>query len=139
MADALSKMWAKFSLSVEEDSEVKVQAKDFLEVTLRGHSCVVGKMVGDRYVSKETIKNMLKCWWRPLGTMSFRLVGDNLFIVEFETGRDKKRVMEGCPWVFKGNLFLVEEYDPLIPLAKLTFNRASFWVWMSQLPLGCMG
>jgi hypothetical protein len=59
MADALSKMWAKFSLSVEEDSEVKVQAKDFLEVTLRGHSCVVGKMVGDtgqKRLRKQTLK-----------------------------------------------------------------------------------
>jgi hypothetical protein len=138
MADDLSRMWENFSLLEEEDEEVDVQANDFQEVTVRGRDCVVGKLVADRYVSKETIKTTLQGLWRSKG-MSFKALGENLFIIEFEKSRDKKRVLDGRPWVFEGSLFLVEDYDARIPPGKITFDRASFWVRMFELPLGCMG
>jgi hypothetical protein len=65
MADDLSRMWENFSLIEEEDEEVDVQVIDFRDVTLRGQDCVVGKLVANRYVSKETIKTTLQRWWRP--------------------------------------------------------------------------
>jgi hypothetical protein len=40
-------------------------------------------------------------------------VGENLFLIEFDNIRDKTRVLEGIPWVFEGNLFLVEDFDGL--------------------------
>ena len=64
----------KFSLLEEKDAEVDVQAKDFTEVTSRGRDCVVGKLVANRYVCKETIKNTLQCWWRAT-SMSFKAWG----------------------------------------------------------------
>jgi hypothetical protein len=62
MADNLSRIWANFSLLEEEDEEVDVQVKDFQEVTIQGQDCVVGKLAGDCYVSKETIKSTLQRW-----------------------------------------------------------------------------
>ena len=71
--------------------------------------------------------------------MTFKVLGENLFLTEFENGRDKKRVLEGRPWVFEGALFLMEDYDARIPPGKITFDKASFWIRMHQMPLGCMG
>jgi hypothetical protein len=53
---------------------------------------------------------------------------DNLFLVDFVNKRDKKRVLEGRPWVFKGNLFALEDYDGLTPSLKFPFDKAVFWV-----------
>lgn len=139
MAEELTKMWATFSLSEEEEGEVDIQATDCREVFTRGQACVVGKLVADRYVSKETIKTDLQQWWRPTGTLIFKVLGENLFLIEFEKGRDKKRVPEGRPWVFEANLFLVEDFDGRTSPTSFTFDRASFWVRMFNLPLGCMG
>ena len=82
----------------------------------------MGKLVADRYVSMETIKNNLLQWWRISGTLSFKVIGKNLFLIKFEHGKDKKRVLEGRTWVVEGNLFLVEDYDWRISLTKLKFD-----------------
>ena len=60
MADDLSRMWEKISLLEDEDADIDVQARDFQEVTTRGRDCVVGKLVDDQYVSKETTKSTLQ-------------------------------------------------------------------------------
>jgi hypothetical protein len=139
MAEEISQKWAKFSLSEEEDEEVAVQAIDFQAVTSKGQLCIVGKLIADRYVSMETIKTHLLQWWRPKGTINFKVIGENLFLINFELGRDKKKVLDGRPWDFEGNLFLVEDFDGRISPSQLSFERASFWVRMFELPLGCMG
>jgi hypothetical protein len=52
---------------------------------------------------------------------------------------EKKRVMEGKPWVFEGNLFSVVEFDPHTDSMDLNFNITKLWVRMFKLPLACMG
>jgi hypothetical protein len=47
--------------------------------------------------------------------ISYKVVGANLFLMEFEHSSDRLRVMEGCPWLFEGNLFYVEDFDGLTP------------------------
>lgn len=66
------------------------------------------------------------------------MLGDNLFLVDFINERDKKRVLEGRPWVFEGNLFAIEGYDGLTSPLKFPFDRAAFWIQMHNLPLACM-
>jgi hypothetical protein len=80
-------------------------------VVTRGQSCIVGKLVSERMVSKETIKTTLMRWWRLTGTFTFKIMGGNLFLIEFELARNKARVLVGRPWVFEDNLFLVEDFD----------------------------
>jgi hypothetical protein len=47
--------------------------------------------------------------------------------------------LEGRPWGFEGNLFLVEDFDGRIAPTNLNFDKAFFWVRMVGLPLACMG
>jgi hypothetical protein len=90
-------------------------------------------------VSKETIKTALMCWWRLTRTFTFKILEGNLFMFEFELARDKARVLESRPWVFEGNLFLVEDFDGRTSPSEFTFEKVSFWVQMMNLPLICMG
>lgn len=90
-------------------------------------------------MSKETIKNNLQQWWRLAGTLTFKVLGITFFLIQFEQGRNKLQALDSRPWVFEGNLFLVEDFDGRTPPAKFTFGKASFWVRMFNLPLGCMG
>lgn len=91
----------------------------------------MGKLIANHLVSKEVIQATLLRGWKPSWTPSFNVLGGNLFLVDFVNERDKTRVLEGRPWVFKGNLFTVEDYDGLTPpLSKFPFNKATFWVRM---------
>jgi hypothetical protein len=89
-------------------------------------------------VSKETIKVAMLRWWKLEGKISFQVLGENLFLVEFSFVEDKKRIMDGRPWAFEGSLFLLEDFDGLSRPSSFKFDRAAFWVRMIDLPLACM-
>jgi hypothetical protein len=137
--DEISDMWGKFSLKEEESVGVSLDAPDIVPLVNRGRSCVVGKMVADRIVPKEYYKAPLLRVWKPMGSVVFNVIGENLFIAEFEYEWDKTRIMEGRPWLFDGNLVSLKEFDGFTPPTKMCFDQASFWVRMYNLPLACMG
>ncbi|XP_059457696.1 uncharacterized protein LOC132187382 [Corylus avellana] len=139
MADDLSSMWQDFNLSEGESVEVIVQQQAVEEIATRGNSCFVGKLIADRIIGKDTIRSKLVQLWRPSGSTSFKVIGENLFLVDFEHSWDKTRVLEGRPWVFEGSLFSLEEFDGITPPLEIPFEKAAFWVRMFNLPLACMG
>jgi hypothetical protein len=100
---------------------------------------VVGKLIADQLVSKETIKTTLLRWWKLSGTLSFKILGENLFLVEFTNEGDKRRVLKGKPWVFEGSLFLLKDFDGRTSPSDLALEKAAFWIRMIGLPLSCMG
>jgi hypothetical protein len=139
MADDLAKLWGKFSLTEEEGSGVEAPEDTLDAFLLKGHTCLVGKLLADRIVGKDTIKSTLIRGWKPTGFVLFKVIGPNLFLVEFEFSWDLSRVLEGRPWDFEGNLFAVEEFDGVTPPTQMKFDTAEFWVRMYDLPLACMG
>lgn len=139
MAEDLTKMWMNLSLAEEESLEMEVHDGEWRDVVSRGQYCVVGKLIAERFVSKETIKTTILRWWKLSGTLSFKILGENLFLIEFTKVVDKKRVLEGRPWVFEGSLFLIEDFDGLTSASEFVFDKAAFWVRMGNLPLACMG
>jgi hypothetical protein len=139
MAEDITQMWKNFSLAEDECLEWEAPAEEWRDVSSRGKNCVVGKLIADHQVSKETIKTTLLRWWRISKTLSFKVLGDNLFLVEFTNEGDKRRVLEGSPWGFESSLFLVEDFDGHTSPSELTFDHAAFWIRMVGLPLACMG
>jgi hypothetical protein len=99
---------------------------------------VVGNLLANRTVGKEIIKTPLIRAWQPTGRVTFKSVGVNTFLIEFENEWDKTRIMEGCPWTFDGDLVSLAEFNGLTPSANLEFEKAAFWVRMFNLPLTCM-
>lgn len=139
MTEELAKKWANLSLTEEEDCVEPHVCKDELEVgNTLGKTCVVGKLIADHMVSKETIRNDMMRWWKPSGNVSFKILGENLFLIEFTELRDKERVLEGRPWNFDGCLLLIEDFDGSAQPSDLAFNQVAFWVRMVNLPLACM-
>jgi hypothetical protein len=114
--DEISDMWGKFSLKEEETVGVSLDAPDIVPLVNRGRSCVVGKMVADRIVPKEYYKAPLLRVWKPMGSVVFNVIGENLFIAEFEYKWDKTRIIEGRPWLFDGNLLPRRQRCALIRL-----------------------
>jgi len=74
----------------------------------------------DRIVPKEFFKGPLIRAWRPMHAVTFQVIGENMFIAEFEW--DKSRIMEGRPWLFDGNLVSLAEFDGITPPAEMHLN-----------------
>jgi hypothetical protein len=139
MADNLSTLWGNLSLTEDEDLELSFDKVDLNEGETFGQVCVLGKLMADRMVSRETIQLSMLQWWKlEDSSITFKVLGKNLFLIEFIDPKDKERVLEGRPWVFEGGLFLVEDFDGTKAPSQFTFNKAAFWVRMIDLPLACM-
>jgi hypothetical protein len=139
MAEDLASLWGNLSLVEEEDDELEISAPAMAGLAQRGKLCLVGKLIADCLISKETIRSKLIRGWRPLGKISFTVLGENLFLLEFQYECDKIRVLEGRPWIFEKNLFVIEEFDGLSSLSDIDFDKVVFWVRIYNLPLVCMG
>lgn len=59
MADDLSNLWVNLSLSEGEDGELEIQKIDVNGIIERGQAYIVGKLLTERLVSKETIKSKI--------------------------------------------------------------------------------
>lgn len=139
MEEDLARRWGKFSLTEEEDVDVMIRKETMAGVAIRGQNCIVGKQLAERFVGKEIIKFDLSRKWKPLGMMTFKVVDDNIFLIDFEHQSDKARVLKGRPWLFDDNVFAVEDFDGVTPPAMIDFEKVAFWVRMFNLPLACMG
>jgi hypothetical protein len=138
MEEDLTKLWGKFTLTEEESVGFEAKEEVFKEAIVQGQSCIVGKLLVERVVGKESIRSTLIRWWKPKDYLSFKVMGGNLFLIEFMNPYDKIRVLEGRPWIFEGNLFSVADFDGSIPVNEVNFNSESFWIRMFNLPLGGM-
>jgi hypothetical protein len=138
MAEELTEMWGNFKLLEEENIGVSIDNVELDPLLSRGQACIVGKILADRVVPMEFFKKPLIRVWQPLGTVSFRSLGENMFIADFEQEVDKVRILEGRPWLFDGNLVSLADFDGTTPPSQMEFERASFWLRMYNLPLACM-
>jgi hypothetical protein len=64
--------------------------------------------------------------WQPSGRVTFKNLGVNLFLIEFQYQWDKAHIMEQRPWTFDGHLLSLVEYDGVTPLAQVEFDRTVF-------------
>jgi hypothetical protein len=135
----LTHLWGSFSLRDDESFEVDIGETEMAPLLAWGAVCLVGKLLADRTMGKEVIKMPLIHAWQPSGWVTFKMLGNNMYLIEFEKEWDKIRILEGRPWTFDGHLVSLVDYDDVIPPSDLEFKRATFWVRMFRLPLACMG
>lgn len=126
LATNLSKLIENFSLMEEESVSLEVQEVDLEGAVNRGKLYLVGKILADRVVSKEIIKSSLLRGWKLMGTSTFKVLGENLFIIKFQCSWDKYSVLKGSPWTFEGHLFAMEDFNGLTPPTQIPFDKTAF-------------
>ena len=67
-------MWGKFSLSEVKSIEEDFPEMEAISIETKGQSCLVGKLLSERVIRKETIRSTFIRALRPSGYVSFRVV-----------------------------------------------------------------
>ncbi|XP_062175986.1 uncharacterized protein LOC133881040 [Alnus glutinosa] len=117
--EALSTMWGKINLLEKEDVKVHIGDESAEPWSGKGQFYLVGKLLADRVVPKDLFRVHMKRAWKILGSVSFKVLGENLFVIEFE--HDWERIQ-----------------DDFTAPSEMAFDKASFWIRMYNLPLACM-
>jgi hypothetical protein len=95
MVDGIPTLWEKFPLTNVEDLELLIPKFELHEGVTQGKTCVLGKLIAERMLSKEMIRSTLIQCWKPTGYLFFKILGANWFLIEFDNPRDKEQVMVG--------------------------------------------
>ncbi|KAE8781913.1 hypothetical protein D1007_44650 [Hordeum vulgare] len=94
---------------------------------------LVGRILHRNLLHIQTISGALKpAWGNPRGPQ-FRSMGENTFVAEFETQRDRDRIWEGSPWHVSRNAVVLAEFDDYMWPDEVKFDRLSLWASVPNL------
>ena len=79
-------------------------------------------------------KNILMLW-KPNKSIQISVIEEEMYLVEFDDERDKRRVMEMSPWHYEKQLVLLQNFDGDKDPKDIVFQWSPFWVQIYNLPL----
>ena len=125
---SLDEMWARFSLTEEEEGGAKVP-KDVEESIY----LLAGQFYTKRVLSVDAVARTFKPLWRTAGEFKIRDIGKHILLFEFEDALDLERVMEFEPWSYDKHLVAFECVLDIESAPFLDFSRATFWVQIHNI------
>jgi hypothetical protein len=111
MADDLVEEWRRFSLTEDEALGFVMEDDAMGNSKVLGSHCLLGKLITERYFNKAALKSTMLRLWREGRGILVQDHGDNLFVFQFKDEFERKRVVNGSPWLFDNYLLALNEFD----------------------------
>ena len=83
--------------------------------TVRGHSFM------------GLFETMMRAW-RLKHTLDIKRLRDNHFLIELRLEEDKSFVLQGGPWIYRGDPFLVAAYEGKLWPLDVVLNLVPVWI-----------
>jgi len=136
----VSDLFGKLNLTAKEKNTLVLEDAEDSDLAVVNH-VVIGKVLAPNPMQLQTIMSAMRpAWGNPRG-LEARMVGDNLFIAEFESEFDKSRVLEGSPWYIGRQAVgrqtvILQDFNSDMRPTDVSFNEMAIWVNILNLPLG---
>ena len=112
MAENLEGLWQKLTLTEEDEGVVIADGDgDDDDFEINGSLCLIGTLLSLRPFNFEALKNTMIGLWKPIKGLHMRDMGNDILLFQFNYVVDKMKVVEGCPWFFDRNLFILQDYE----------------------------
>lgn len=138
--EQVSDLFGKLNLTAKENETLVLEDLEESDLAVVNHA-VIGKVLAPSSLHLQTIMSAMRpAWGNPRG-LEARMVGDNLFIAEFESEHDKNRALEGSPW-FIGrqsvgrNAVILQEFNYDLRPSDVKFDEMAIWINILNLPFG---
>ena len=138
MADELEALWSKLTFTEEEGEDIELGSESTRAAREIGKNCLVMKILTQRIIVLDALRKHLKMLWKPNRGLWISEIDEDLYLVEFGDGRDKKRILEMCPWSYEKQLVLLQEFEGERVPKDITIKWTLFWVQIYNLPLMSM-
>ena len=137
MADELEALWSKLTFT-EEGEDIELGSDGTRAAREIGKNCLVMKILTQRTIVPDALRKHLKKLWKLNKGLLVSEIEEELYLVEFGDGRDKKRFLEMCPWSYEKQLILLQDFEGERVPKDITLKWTSFWVQIYNLPLMSM-
>jgi hypothetical protein len=138
MEGLMESMGERMKLSDGERKGIMITEADTADLRGRSERCLLGRLMSDRRIQKEAFKTLMTRLLKTVEAVAFKELHDNLWLLEFSNVDDKRRVMEGRPWLFDRSVLVLKEIDEEIPPLQMDFSKVLLWVQVHDMPLMCM-
>ncbi|KAK9989112.1 hypothetical protein SO802_029351 [Lithocarpus litseifolius] len=135
MADELEKLWRRFNLTEEEDERIELGSSSTKAAREIGINCLVMKVLTQRSINFDALRKDVRMMWKPNKGILISEIEEDLFLVEFGDGRDKKKVLDMRPWNYDKQLILFQDFEGDQIPKEISLKWSPFWVQISNLPL----
>ena len=137
--EQVSELFGKLNLTAKEKEVLVLEDGEDSSSDVVNHA-VIGKVLAPNSLPLQTIMAAMRpAWGNPKGLLA-RMVGDNLFIAEFESEMDKKRILDGSPWYIGRQavgrqVVILKEFNYDLRPSEVSFDDLAIWVNILNLPL----
>nr|POE60142.1 hypothetical protein CFP56_45086 [Quercus suber] len=138
MADELEALWSKLTVTEEEGEGIELGSDSMKAAREIGKNCLVMKILTQRIIGLEALRKHLKMLWKPKKGLQVSEIGEEMYLAEFGDGRDKRRILEMCPWSYEKQLILLQDFEGERVPKEITIKWSPFWVQIYNLPLKSM-
>jgi hypothetical protein len=127
-------------LSEEEDDNSPPIVLDFDAAgSAAGHQFVIlGRFLSVRGYSFMGLFDAMKNAWRLTYAPDVKRLRDNRFLIELRSEGDKNYVLQGGPWIYRGDPLLVADYDGKLRPSDVVLNWMPIWIQIEDMPLNLM-
>ena len=101
MAEELEVLWSKLSFMDEQDEGIELDVNSTRVAKEVGKNCMVMKIIAYKSISLDALRKNISMLWKPNKNIQISEVKEDLLLVEFRDSRDKKKVLDMCPWSYK--------------------------------------
>lgn len=84
--------------------------------------------------SEQSLISTMMAAWNTAKEVSFHPIGKNLFLVQAFCLGDWKRIMEEGPWIFRGNVLMLEKFDGATPSPASIPSKVMVWIQIHKIP-----
>jgi hypothetical protein len=138
MEELVEKLGGSMRLLEGERTSIVITEDDTADLRLENGRCLIGRIMSERRIQKEAFRAFMARLCKTSGKVAFKELHDNIWLIEFSTEADKRRVQEGCPWLFDRNVLILKEVEESVPPAQMDFSKSPFWIQVHEIPLICM-
>ena len=137
MAEELEVLWKKLSFTEEEDEGIEIDSNSTKMAKEVGKNCALMKIMAHKSINLDALRKNMRMLWKSNKGVQISEVEKDLFLVEFSDGKDKKKVLDMCPWSYEKQLVLIQEFDGELTPKEIEIKWAPFWIQIFNLPLKC--
>lgn len=126
MADNLEELWKKLMFTEEEDMGIKLNSRSTRASRKLGKYCAVMKILSQRSINMDALRKNLRMLWKLNKGVQISKLEEELFLAEFRDEKDKKKVLDMCPWSYEKQLVLIQEFEGELTPKEIELKWAPF-------------
>lgn len=119
-----------------KDEQHVICFEDVEEITKESKTyCIMAKMRTTKSYSTRALMETMQKLWNPKDEMACGELGNNYILFEFNSRKDRHKVLNMAPWHFNKYVFVLKEVDDEAQPSSLKFHESPFRIRMYDIPM----